>query len=97
MERFMNDNSLFKTPGHHEKPSNIHLWKYYSQPCHDFNYRQDEWTRSFRCPMAKLCDCKAKLDYSWICQGGNYKQLEYSCDTYHDEDSHANDKIKKLK
>ncbi len=27
MERFMTDRRLFKPPGHHENPTNIHLWK----------------------------------------------------------------------
>jgi hypothetical protein len=90
MERFMTDNRLFKPPGHHEKPTDIHLWKQFCQPY--FNSRTDEWIRPFRCPMAKHCDCKAQVR---ICTGDNYKRLEFTGD--YNEHSHSNDKIKKLK
>ncbi len=59
MERFMTGSRLFKPPGHHEKPTNIHLWKQFCQPY--FNSRTDEWIRPFRCPIAKRCDSKAQV------------------------------------
>jgi hypothetical protein len=75
MERFMTDSSLFKPPGHHEKPTYIHLWKQFCQPY--INSRTDEWIRPFRCPMpvAKHCDCKAQVR---ICTGDNFKLLEFT-------------------
>ena len=90
MERFMNESCFFKTPGHHEKPTDIHLWKQFRQPY--FNSRTDEWIRPCRCPLAERCDCKVQVR---MCTGENYKRLEFTGD--HNEHSHSNDKSKKLK
>jgi hypothetical protein len=90
MERFKTDSRLFKPPGHHGKPTNIHLWKQLREPY--FNSRSDEWIRPFRCSKAKRCDCKTQVR---IRTGDNYQRLEFTGD--HNEHSHANDKSKKLK
>jgi hypothetical protein len=91
MKSFMTESSLSKTPGHNGKSTDIHLWKQFSLPY--FNSRTDEWKSPFRCPMAKLCDCKAQV---CICPGEyNCKLLALSRD--HNEHSYANDKRKKLK
>jgi hypothetical protein len=65
MKRFMTDSSFFKPPNHHEKPTNIHLWKQFRQPY--FNSRTDEWICPFRCPMAKPCACvRPKFGYALV-------------------------------
>jgi len=90
MKKFMHASGLKKTPGHKPKETDIHLWKQYSKAYR--NNRTGDWTRPFRCPLRNRCGCQAQVKHI---TGDNFIRLEFS--GTHDENSHAEDKSKKLK
>ncbi len=90
MKKCMHAGGLKKTPCHKPKETDIHLWKQYSKAyC---NNKTGEWTRPFRYPLRNLCECQAQVK---LITGHNFIRPEF-CGT-HDENSHPEDKSKKIK